>query len=73
MVVKSRLRKPHRPLCLCCAETGALPFSLRRATGDVDHTWDGADDDDGDDESISTRARVSHTGALFDAAHSARF
>lgn len=48
MVVKGRT--PHRRACLCCAEAGALPFSLRRANGDaaLDDTWSGlagSDDD----------------------------
>ena len=45
MVVKGRA--PHRRACLCCAEAGALPFSLRRANGDaaLDDTWSGLNDD----------------------------
>ena len=43
-------RTPHRRACLCCAEAGALPFSLRRANGDaaLDDTWSGLAGDDGD-------------------------
>ena len=46
MVVKGRT--PHRRACLCCAEAGALPFSLRRANGDaaLEDTWSGLNDDD---------------------------
>jgi len=45
MVVKGR--RKHRPLCLCCAEGGAPPFSLRRANGDTaEDSWLGDDDDD---------------------------
>lgn len=45
MVVKGR--KPHRRACLCCAEGGALPFSLRRANGDtLEDTWNALDDED---------------------------
>ena len=46
MVAKGRAR--HRPLCLCCAEGGALPFSLRRAAGDAaaDDIWSGLDETD---------------------------
>ena len=60
MVVKGRARKPHRPLCLCCAEAGAMPFSLRRAAGDgasVDDTW-APDRDDDDDEADARDAPV---------------
>ena len=60
MVVKGRARKPHRPLCLCCAEAGAMPFALRRATGDgasVDDTWAPGQDDD-DDEADARDAPV---------------
>ena len=48
MVVKGRT--PHRRACLCCAEAGALPFSLRRANGDaaLEDTWSGLIDDDDD-------------------------
>lgn len=58
MVVKTR-RRQHRPLCLCCAEAGAMPFSLRRAVGSVDDAWMGLDDDVEEREPVvSARAYV---------------
>jgi hypothetical protein len=59
MVVKGRSRR-HRPLCLCCAESGAMPFSLRRAVGDAgaDDTWTGLDDDEDADAAVRAHRRL---------------
>jgi hypothetical protein len=54
MVVKSRARR-HRPLCLCCAEGGRMPFSLRRAVGDADDSW-AADDEEDDYAAVEVSA-----------------
>jgi hypothetical protein len=58
MVVKGR--KPHRRACLCCAEGGALPFSLRRANGDtlLEDTWTLDDDDEAPPATAAATAEV---------------